>query len=159
MKDFLWRTCKEFLAVNARLKSKRIREDTRCSICNEGDETIRHTFFECCQAKSIWTVSEFKDITNDIPFEPPTRMLKWVMEKIGPEKMGKFTCIAWATWTWRNKKVLGGDETNLQSLVLAFLKMLEDYQRYASRVLEDSVVKSVPSFDKWYPPPPRLVED
>ena len=32
--------------------------------------------------------------------------------------------------------------------------MLEDYQRYASRVLEGSVVKGVPSFDKWYPPPP-----
>ena len=36
--------------------------------------------------------------------------------------------------------------------------MLEDDLRYASRVLEDSVVKGVPSFNKWYPPPPSWLK-
>ena len=85
---------------------------------------------------------------SDIPFAPPTEMLKWVMEKIGPEKMGYFTCIAWAIWTWRNKKVLVGEEINLHLLVPAFLKMLEDYQHYAARVLDESVADGLPSFDK-----------
>jgi len=64
MKHFLWRTCKDFLAVNARLKSKRIREDGRCNICNGGDEPISHVFFECCQARRVWAESEFTDIRH-----------------------------------------------------------------------------------------------
>ena len=76
--------------------------------------------------------SEFKGIIDDIPVEPPGKVLKWVLEEVGLEKIGKFICITWATWTCRNKKVLGGEEINIQILVHAFLKMLQDYQSYAS---------------------------
>jgi len=114
---------------------------------------MRHAFFECGQAKRIWAESEFHGIMDEILAEPPTKIFQWAMKKVGPEKLGFFICIAWAIWTWRNKKVLGGEEANLQLLVPAYLKLLEDFQQYASNVLEDPVAGAPPSFDKWYPPP------
>ena len=50
--------------------------------------------------------------------------------------------------------MLGGEEANLHLLVPTYLKLLDDFQRDASNVLEDLVVGAPPSFDKWYPPPP-----
>ena len=95
---------------------------------------------------------------NDIPFERPAKVLKWVIEKTGPKKFGFFLCIAWAIWTWRNKKVLGVEEINLQILVPTFLRMLEEYQCYAFRVLEIPMVDVSSSFDKWFPPPPEWLK-
>jgi len=115
-------------------------------ICNLGREVICHAVIECSHANSIWAKSEFKDVVDNFPFEPPGKVLKWVFEKVGLEKIGKFICITWAIWTWRNQKVLAGEEMNIQILVNGFLKLLEEYQTLC-------MVKSHLSFDKWYPVP------
>jgi len=153
MKHFFYGTFREFLAVNKRLEHKHIREDGGCRICNLGEESIRHALFECSQANRIWRERKFKGIIDEIPVEAPRKLLKWVFETVGLEKMEKFISIASAIWTRTNQKVVGRKEMNTQILVHSFLKMLGVYHIYASHVLDAPMAKSPLSFDKRYPLP------
>ncbi|VFQ88357.1 unnamed protein product [Cuscuta campestris] len=78
--------------------------DRKCSLCNEGEETIDHLFFECTISKAIW-----KNIRDWLHISPALstieRYMKWVCRRHGQHgdvgKLWKLSTISTIHHIWK----------------------------------------------------------
>lgn len=56
IKVFLWKTLKGAIAVEDRLRTRRIQVADGCLMFGEGNETINHILFQCPLARQVWAL-------------------------------------------------------------------------------------------------------
>ncbi|VFQ88308.1 unnamed protein product [Cuscuta campestris] len=96
--------------------------DRKCSLCNEGEETIDHLFFECTISKAIW-----KNIRDWLHISPALstieRSMKWVCRRHGQHgDVGKLWKLATLStihhiWKLRNSVYFDNQAVNKDATV------------------------------------------
>jgi len=89
--------------------------------------------------KTIWETYDFADIQSLTPDNSSLELSKWVLEKMGTEKLGLFLSLAWACWTIRNKVILGNKSPNAKILTYGFTRLVREYKAYSKKVFHTSV--------------------
>ena len=67
IRHFLWQLLSGCIAVMKNLKARGIQGDTCCVRCGNQEESINHVFFECPQARQVWTLSKIPSNPNLFP--------------------------------------------------------------------------------------------
>ena len=55
LRSFQYRLCLRALITNIHLYYYNLREDKKCSFCNEENETVPHLFYHCRTVRNVWT--------------------------------------------------------------------------------------------------------
>ena len=64
LRYFPWQLLTCCIAVTKNLKSRGIQGDTVCARSGDPEESINHVFFECLQARQVWTLSKIPSNPN-----------------------------------------------------------------------------------------------
>ncbi|CAA7041304.1 unnamed protein product [Microthlaspi erraticum] len=154
IKVFMWKACSGSLAVMERLRTRGIRGDLGCLLCQHELESINHILFECPQARLVWALSNVpspengfcsslfenlnlfgvmarKDVPEDIRSVPP-----WVL---------------WVLWKNRNAMVFEGKRFEPHEVVG---KAFDDARQWsmAQNRVENIIPATEPVVMRWSPP-------
>lgn len=75
IQNFIWRACRNFLAVNSNLKRRCVKEDERCGICDQKEETVNHALLECEAVRAFWFGSQIQ--LDSRRYQPELFVISW----------------------------------------------------------------------------------
>ena len=150
---FLWRACSGSLATKGRLKERHVVDEGGCDGCQGGDETIIHAIFDCTIVSSIWQNSPFISYLAAAPTSSCLDRWLWMKERLEKEDLLSFAALMWAAWSFRNSVVFNDPWKSMEVGVVGFLRLVEDYKRYATAVFQRAIgTGDVVSRAGWLPP-------
>ncbi|XP_021841252.1 uncharacterized protein [Spinacia oleracea] len=157
---FLRRACKGSLGTMEVLHRRHVRPSPQCGVCEQHEETINHSLFECKHASLIWTHSEFAALLEEAPTESFATRFRWFADQLTRDRMQTFAFLVWAAWLCRNKACFE-PTTSLDAISVAagFVKLNDDYCSYNVKVIKNAPgVLPFCSEASWYPPPNDTVK-
>jgi hypothetical protein len=97
---FLWLLIKNKILTRDNLMKRKNLDDVTCLFCTEL-ESVRHLFFECCVAQSIWeTISEMLGFQVGSDFESVAKL--WLSDKKYKYVNVLNAIVLWSLWNTRN---------------------------------------------------------
>ena len=51
---FMWRSCTNSLPVKLNLLKRKICGNSRCHLCDKGEESVIHALWECDKFRQVW---------------------------------------------------------------------------------------------------------
>ncbi|XP_021800961.1 uncharacterized protein LOC110745195 [Prunus avium] len=54
IRHFVWRCCKDYIAVRSNLRRRGVQVDPACPSCQQHEETVAHLLFHCHYARLFW---------------------------------------------------------------------------------------------------------
>ena len=118
IKVFTWYLCRGVILTKDNLVKQNWHESTKCMFCPQ-QETIKHLFFECSFARSIWSSIQ---IASNL-YQPKSVANKFDNWLHGIDKKYKTVirvgaiAVIWSLWLSRNDKVFNDkDVSRLQVL-------------------------------------------
>jgi hypothetical protein len=138
-KVFAWYLRRGVILTKDNLVKRNWHGCTKCVFCNH-DETIKHLFFHCCFARSIWSIIQIGS-----SLYPPRSVANifgnWLNGVDHKYKMlirmGAMAVI-WSLWLCRNDKVFDNKSSSLMQVIYrctALLRLWSPLQRTAHRDL------------------------
>lgn len=153
LSHFLWRACTNSVATQGRLYDRHVADNGLCILCGHEQESIVHALFDCPEVQQVWENSPFQVYLQDAPKTSFLALFSLLMEKTSRADLLSCSIIAWAAWAFRNSVVFNEPWGNLQSGVVGFLRLVEDYKVYAAAVFGGAKhLNNYPSNARWYTP-------
>ncbi|XP_058746274.1 uncharacterized protein LOC131619161 [Vicia villosa] len=122
-KAFGWRCVVDRLPVKKSLISRGVNIDSRCVLCQVGEEDACHLFKDCVFSKLVWTeISTWLGFGVDLHGSVSEGMLVWVRDcrKVGISKDsagGVWFTVMWCFWRYRNEIIFNGKSPSFSDLV------------------------------------------
>lgn len=123
-----------FLAVNANLNRRGMREDGICTSCHKGAETVNHVLMECEPARAFWygshlqalDSSKYRNLAFDVSW---SRIKDWLTRANRyKEGMSFFAYGLWRIWKGRNIRVFENKQLDIQQCIRLAVKDMQEYQ-------------------------------
>ncbi|KAM2634685.1 hypothetical protein EV1_025134 [Malus domestica] len=110
LQHFIWKGCKNILAVRVNLQCRGMQLETCCPQCGEDTETHVHLFFKCSFARVFWFGSPLQLDVNLVEGDDFLECWKWLWKKYSDEVeadklMRWVVCGLWRLWKCRNTVV------------------------------------------------------
>nr|XP_025616741.1 uncharacterized protein LOC112709055 [Arachis hypogaea] len=164
VKMFLWKAVHGILPVNMNLYQRKSAVSPKCSICQEGDETIEHALLLCPWTRAVWFGSSLQLVPTSYnvgSFE------KWMMTTInkimreaGKEK-DNILCtlgfVCWCIWKERNQHIFQQTKINPQRAIIYSQHLVAEYHNTTKVLNRDNKHiegrKGERTRITWRPPP------
>lgn len=169
LRTFIWKACRNALAVRHHLVQRRVPVDNGCAFCDHEFETQEHLFFQCEFARAMWFASPLQlDVrtlgTGD--FLVCWRSLITLYEPRGrvEEVLQLAAFVLWRIWKCRNALVFTGTRTQPCDAVALLLKQVDEFNEVHATERTQLVQRGLPSGAGgdasvvWACPPPGLVK-
>lgn len=93
---FLWRVCCGILPTVGALAMKRVNVDSRCPWCRTEVETEGHVLFCCGYARSVWQMSEVKELIQSVSGESALDTFVRCFSRSTQDQCSLIGMIAWS---------------------------------------------------------------
>ncbi|KAF4389415.1 hypothetical protein G4B88_006474 [Cannabis sativa] len=142
VKLFLWKVCKDILPCGSRLRTV-FGNESHCTMCRDGEDSIPHLFFQCPFARACWFSSPFGIRSEGLVFGNMLELVNWIIHSppnIPPSSPGgpsfpQFAAyLCYSLWNARNKVFHNGSALRPQDVLSNCLKLINDFIASNSRI-------------------------
>ena len=152
---FLWKALHGAIPVEDRLRTRGIRSDDGCLMCDTENETINHILFECPLARQVWAITHLSsagsEFSNSV-YTNMSRLIDLTQQNDLPHHL-RFVSpwILWFLWKNRNALLFEGKGSITTTLVD---KAYEAYHEWFSAQTHMQNDEKHLKITKWCPPLP-----
>lgn len=152
LRFFIWIICHESLQVNTYRFRCNLSQDSRCTRCSGGEETILHCMRDCPHSREIWLRLGILS-RDDFLQQDPRR---WVTNLARSSIRVQFVVVLWGIWRWRNNMLFEPSPWTLQE---AWRRICHDYDEIIHFQDPLNVENGNQRMsDSWKPPPAGTVK-
>ncbi|KAG7550541.1 Ribonuclease H domain [Arabidopsis thaliana x Arabidopsis arenosa] len=113
LKVFLWKMLCGALPVAKSMSCRGMKNEERCQLCGEEEESINHVLFSCSLARQLWALSDVPSpqwgFHNGSVFANIDYLLSNVKNSLWPEELRQtFPWTLWRIWKNRNLALFEG---------------------------------------------------
>ncbi|KAL6517616.1 hypothetical protein OROMI_033317 [Orobanche minor] len=131
VKNWLWRTCKEFLPTKDNLRRKGVAAGLECDMCHSNDETLWHLFVQCDFAVSCWNLGGFRNTLEKLAVEVNScgELFKRMVSELELKRGAEFAVLGWRIWKERNEICWEGRRSTAAKAVYEAAGILHEWHR------------------------------
>uniref|UniRef100_A0A803P096 Reverse transcriptase zinc-binding domain-containing protein n=1 Tax=Cannabis sativa TaxID=3483 RepID=A0A803P096_CANSA len=142
VKLFLWKVCKDILPCGSRLRTV-FGNESHCTMCSDGEDSIPHLFFQCPFARACWFSSPFGIRSEGLVFGNMLELVNWIIHSPpnvppcspgGPSFPQFAAYLCYSLWNARNKVFHNGSALRPQDVLSNCLKLMNDFTASKSRI-------------------------
>ncbi|KAL6515330.1 hypothetical protein OROHE_018962 [Orobanche hederae] len=129
VKNWLWRTCKEFLPTKDNLRRKGVAAGLECDMCHSNDETLWHLFVQCDFAVSCWNLGGFRNTLEKLAVEVNScgELFKRMVSELELKRGAEFAVLGWRIWKERNEICWEGRRSTAAKAVYGTAGILHEW--------------------------------
>ncbi|CAL8094550.1 unnamed protein product [Prunus armeniaca] len=132
IRHFIWRCCRNYLAVRCNLRQRGMQVDLTCPSCQQPNESVAHLLFQCNYARLFWFACPIQlDVRSlqggtfaDIWLELCDR---FAQESRKDELLSSIAYGLWRLWKCRNSLVFEGRPIHPAEAVEIMIKQQTDF--------------------------------
>lgn len=135
MKNFLWRSCRNFLPTSARLRDRGVPCSSYCAVCASSIENTCHLFFSCPHAVNYWNeVNMWSCIVHRMEScDDFSSLFFMVLDDLSIEKRSLFASILWSLWKNRNETIWESSNKDPKQTLWRAKEVLNEWIWYRSK--------------------------
>ena len=126
VRTFMWRACLDVLPTKANLAQRKVRIDTRCSLCCQQNETTCHISWECPLARNVWALVRGKLQKSNSAADNFLMLARQMMGRLDRKELE-----VWSIQNARNRVQFKHVPTHPTDIYKQASELLEEYQRLA----------------------------
>ncbi|KAM1255800.1 hypothetical protein ACFX2G_030595 [Malus domestica] len=145
IKLFIWRCCRNALAVRRNLQRRHMKVDNVCGVCNSPDETENHLFFRCNFSHLFWFCSPLH--LNSLQLEGVDFLDSWgkfhkcVKDRVNANEIyQEFAFGLWRLWKNKNAVVFQGMHRQPLEVLDLWRKNIKEFREASANV--DGIVEA-----------------
>ncbi|XP_021757322.1 uncharacterized protein LOC110722354 [Chenopodium quinoa] len=132
-------------------------EDDKCPWCLTEIKTLSHALFSCTAVSDLWDAASCSKLVRVNEFPDFKDLFEaWGNENVKTQQRG--AALLWLIWERRNNKVFNNKESSHNSVLRRMTNLVEDYDKYATRIYCCKTPKAPKSPKIWKPPPQGCVK-
>ncbi|KAL6289403.1 hypothetical protein ACE6H2_006913 [Prunus campanulata] len=139
IRTFLWKCCRNVLAVKENLRHRGLDVDTTCALCGQETETQVHLFFKCEFARVLWFASPLQLDPCQILGEDFSGCWEHLLKKYEQEEHCRDilqVCAfgLWRIWKTRNGAVFEGMRIDPLDAVECYQNQVQEFRTAQMRI-------------------------